>query len=100
MTIEKLKYQIEQVLRGESNLQQAAHNASIDIDGIEEKIKVVLSQGVIFSGDYIQDMMMTAYWVGRRMQFVASMGHLFGQDELKKTYNECCLKMGINKRLN
>ncbi len=100
--IEKLKEQMEIVLHGEKNLLESAHLNHVDLERVEQEIRGVLSRGVIFgTGDQIIDVMMAAYWLGRKDQYFASMHHLFGKEELEKVYGQICIKLGLTpKRLN
>jgi thiamine pyrophosphokinase len=98
---DKIKGQIRAVLKGEAKLEEAAEGVHLSVDHVEQRIREVMSRGIIFSGDHLDDLIMAGYWRGRSDQFVASMTHLFGKEEFEKLYNQTCLEMGISpKRLN
>jgi len=97
----RLRYQLEMVLLGETKLLESAHNNNFEVERIEVEVKKLMERGIIFTDETAVNVMLAAYWLGRRMQFFASMGDLFGREELQKAYSEVCTKMGISpKQLN
>lgn len=98
-TIEKVTRQLEIVLEGDAANRASAAEHHVDYERIEHAIQESMKQRIMFgTGDPMMDLVFSAYCIGRRDQFVASMTDLIGKDEFEKLLNQTCIKLGLQTR--
>ena len=96
---EKINRQLEIVLEGDAANRSSAAEHHVDYDKIEYAIQESIKKRLMFgTGDPMMDLAMSAYCIGRRDQFVASMTDLLGKEEFEKLLNQTCIKLGLQTR--
>lgn len=97
----KIIHQLKAILSGETGLIEEAHKHSVNVERVEEQIRILLDQKKIFGSDDIMDIVMAGYVIGRRDQALATFAHLVGKEKLQELYNKICIELGIvARRLN